>query len=60
MYQLNMLLKISALARSTFYYHLKESRTDKYNEAKKAITEVFTVTYFMDTFMRFNMDIPHC
>ena len=37
-----MLLKISALARNTFYYHLKESRTDKYSEAKKAITEVFS------------------
>ena len=36
------MLKVSALARSTFYYHLKESRTDKYREAKKAITEVFT------------------
>ena len=41
-YQFNTLLKISALARSTFYYHLKEGRTDKYREAKKEITEVFT------------------
>ena len=39
---MNMLLKISSLARSTFYYHLNASKTDKYSEAKQAIEEVFS------------------
>ena len=36
-----MLLKISCLPRSTFYYHLKVSKTDKYSADKQAIKEVF-------------------
>ena len=39
---MNMLLKISSLARSTFYYHLNASKTDKYIDAKQAIEEVFS------------------
>ena len=39
---MNMLLKISSLARSTFYYHLNTDKTDKYSEAKQAIEEVFS------------------
>lgn len=36
-----MLLKISCLPRSTFYYHLKGNKTDKYATDKQAIAEVF-------------------
>ena len=35
------MLKISGLPRSTFYYHLKASKTDKYFADKQAIKEVF-------------------
>ena len=37
-----MLLKISLLPRSTYYYHLKQSRTDKYFEVKQEIDKIFT------------------
>lgn len=36
-----MLLRISQLARSTFYYHLKHSKEDKYTHTKKLISEIF-------------------
>ena len=36
-----MLLKIACLPRSTFYYHLKVSKTDKYYMDKQAIKEIF-------------------
>ena len=36
-----MLLKISGLPRSTFYYHLRASKTDKNFADKQAIKEVF-------------------
>ena len=36
-----MLLKISGLARSTYYYHLKRSGRDKYAEEKAAIAKIF-------------------
>ena len=36
-----MLLKISCLPRSTYYYHLKGNKTDKYFADKQAIKEVF-------------------
>ena len=35
------MLKISGLPRSTFYYHLKAGKTDKYSADKQAIKEVF-------------------
>ncbi len=38
---MNMLLKIACLPRSTFYYHLKVSKTDKYYMDKQAIKEIF-------------------
>ena len=41
-YKLDTLLKISSLARSTFYYHLNASKTDKYSETKQVIEEVFS------------------
>ena len=41
-YKLYTLLKISSLARSTFYYHLNASKTDKYSETKQVIEEVFS------------------
>lgn len=36
-----MLLEISKLKRSTFYYHLKTSKTDKYLVEKQEIKEIF-------------------
>lgn len=36
-----MLLDISKMKRSTFYYHLKASQTDKYMIEKQEITEIF-------------------
>lgn len=36
-----MLLKISGLARSTYYYHSATSKTDKYKREKDAILEIF-------------------
>ena len=36
-----MLLKISDLARSTYYYHLKQSGREKYAEEKSAIAKIF-------------------
>ncbi|HIU62355.1 MAG TPA: IS3 family transposase [Candidatus Caccalectryoclostridium excrementigallinarum] len=41
-YKLDTLLKISSLARSTFYYHLNARKTDKYSETKQVIKEVFS------------------
>ena len=35
------MLQISKLAKSTFYYHLKASQTDKYIEEKQEIKEIF-------------------
>lgn len=40
-YPLKELLKLSGLARSTFYYYLKHPNTDKYEQEKQAITEIF-------------------
>ena len=40
-FPLRILLKISRLPRSTFYYHLKASCTDKHLADKQAIMEVF-------------------
>ena len=40
-YPLKILLEISCLPRSTFYYHLRASKTDKYFAGKQAIKEVF-------------------
>ena len=36
------MLKLSGLARSTFYYYLKHSQTDKYEKEKQEIQEIFT------------------
>ena len=36
-----MLLKISGLARSTYYYHLKRSEKDKYEDEKVMIAKIF-------------------
>ena len=41
MYPLKDLLKVSGLARSTFYYYLKLKDTDKYKEVKKDILKIF-------------------
>lgn len=40
-YPLKDLLKLSGLARSTFYYYLKHQNTDKYECEKQVITEIF-------------------
>ena len=40
-FPLRILLRISQLPRSTFYYHLKENGKDKYRANKQAIMEVF-------------------
>ena len=40
-YPLNDLLKLSGLARSTFYYYLKHPNEDKYENEKQEITEIF-------------------
>ena len=37
-----MLLQISRLPRSTYYYHLKQSKVDKYSELKQEIEQIFT------------------
>ena len=34
-------MKISGIARSTYYYHLKRSEKEKYAEEKSAITKIF-------------------
>lgn len=36
-----MLLQISGLPRSTYYYHLKQSKADKYSEVKQEIEQIF-------------------
>ena len=41
-YPLKDLLKISGIARSTFYYYLKTKDTDKYKEVKKEILDIFS------------------
>lgn len=41
MYPLKDLLKVSGLARSTFYYYLKTKDIDKYKEVKNDILEIF-------------------
>lgn len=41
-YPLNILLAISGLSRSTFYYHYKKRNEDKYSIEKEEIEEVFT------------------
>ena len=38
---LKILLKISKLKRSTYYYHLKSSKSDKYAVEKQEIKEIF-------------------
>ena len=40
-YPLKDLLKLSGLARSTFYYYLKSKDTDKYKEVKEDILDIF-------------------
>ena len=42
-YPLKILLKISGLKRSTYYYHLKASKVDKYEVEKEEIKEIFEV-----------------
>ncbi len=41
MYPLKDLLKVSGLARGTFYYYLKTKNIDKYKEVKNDILEIF-------------------
>jgi transposase InsO family protein len=36
------LLQLSGLARSTFYYYLKQPNTDKYEKEKQEIVDIFT------------------
>ncbi len=36
-----MLLQISCLHRSTYYYHLKQRKVDKYSKVKQEIERVF-------------------
>ncbi|MGN0812313.1 MAG: IS3 family transposase [Candidatus Coproplasma sp.] len=40
-YPLNALLKLSKLPRSTYYYYLKQTKIDKYANAKIVIKELF-------------------
>jgi len=40
-YPLKNLLKLSGLARSTFYYYLKAKKKDKYKELKEEIMSIF-------------------
>ncbi len=40
-YPLKDLLKLSGLARSTFYYYMKSKDTDKYKEVKEDILDIF-------------------
>ena len=41
LYPLKDLLKLSGIARSTFYYYLKPKDTDKYKEIKDDILDIF-------------------
>ena len=41
-FPLKALLKLSGLARSTYYYHLKQQGTDKYCVVKQKIEKIFT------------------
>ena len=40
-YPLERLLQLSCLARSTYYYHRKQSKTDKYSRIKKEIESIY-------------------
>ncbi len=40
-HDLALLLEIARLPRSTFYYHLKHSKVDKYAQIKEEITRIF-------------------
>lgn len=40
--RMNILLKISCLPRSTYYYHLKQGKVDKYKGIKQEIEQIFT------------------
>ncbi len=40
-HDLALLLEIAQLPRSTFYYHLKHSKVDKYAQIKEEITRIF-------------------
>lgn len=40
-FPLNILLKISCLPRSTYYYHLKHSNVYKYKDIKQEIKSIF-------------------
>ena len=40
-YPLKTLLELSGIARSTYYYHLKQKRKDKYKDEKQEITEIY-------------------
>ena len=40
-YPLKELLKLSGIARSTYYYHLKQGDRDKYEHLKHKISEIF-------------------
>ena len=42
MYPLKDLLKLSGIARSTFYYYLKSKDIDKYKEVKDDILDIFS------------------
>ncbi len=41
-FPLRMLLQISRLPRSTYYYHLKHGKVDKYSSVKQEIERIFT------------------
>ena len=41
LYPLKDLLELSGIARSTFYYYLKRKDTDKYEDVKKEILDIF-------------------
>lgn len=41
-FPLRGLLKLSGLARSTYYYYLKQQGTDKYQAVKQEIESIFT------------------
>ena len=40
-YPLKELLKLSGIARSTYYYNLKQGDRDKYEHLKHKISEIF-------------------
>ena len=40
-FPLKALLKLSGLARSTYYYYLKQQGTDKYQAVKQEIESIF-------------------